>query len=224
MGFFFSSDVVEGLTSVFIPIENEKEFRTIKDFVDNGITLHLIDDPHKTKRYCTNVKIEYNSILDSNVSYCVKETVARDDFFRVEKLANTSISVSDSPYSSGKVDQTTIKLGGKIVYRRTSIYETMYELTYPLMVFSPFYERLSHLYWRFQEIGLDNLWPVKRHYNLPSLSNDKDLEPLIHADEEWKCAFETSQIQVSLYVFSIGNGLALLALTVELILHLQFKI
>lgn len=137
-------------TDMLLSIAKERVFDNYSDLEASNVTLYLREEPAARDE---RIGIVYdNPIISSNVTYIVWSKFGTI-YFMTEMLVWKNISVSVLVYNKFDPLGTKIAIDGKLLARRSDIAEISYVASYWIQPFSPYYERISDLYWRFGECG-----------------------------------------------------------------------
>lgn len=207
----FLSDVV---TDMLVPIEEEHMFNTFVDLRDSNITLYLCYNPVAQNDEMGMYK---NPIILSNVSYQVE---ANDDLGIVHFMGimvnyrNMSVSVPSNNRIS--IYNAKIVIDSKLLARRSDLAERLDLTSYEMKEYSPYYDRISDLYWRFSECGFSNVNKMVLTYY--RYLTEQLLEESVLINKEFKEDSESVDNSISdvlILILSIGVLVSLVALLVE---------
>lgn len=224
-GFFFAIEMSQGVTDFLVPEEVERKFDNFDDLRNNNLTIILMRGPRQRGLFREFGQYK-NAWETSRVNCTVCKRTSYSDSVKEMQLINemmhhknTCVSVSFSPNNVKKYGPS-VRLDFEVLGRRSCLTEEVCIVSYFLQPYSPFYERLSSLYWQFKEKGFDNFHLLK--YNvLANLSNYRILysSQLVEQREEHDIA-ETSIVPLLIVFLVTGLTFALIALFEEILLHL----
>lgn len=163
-GMFFSNELYESMTKILNPVKLERPLSTFEDLRANNVTI-LLDSIPKDRILFNgrcNETIE-NLILKAKVNYVVGKFTLRYSrgITYMLRFLNLSVSVASGSETASSYS-ATIKAFGRLRARRSNMAEHSWIKSILLQKFSPHYERISDLTWRFYECGFSNYLEYKR--------------------------------------------------------------
>lgn len=208
---FFSETVTDSL----VPVEEERVFHTFADLRDNNVTLYLQFEPGTVQMESRHE----NPIISSNVSYQVEsDNAIRMRFLMVKMLNSKNMSIAMVEMSKFALYDSKVVSNGKVLARRSDMREYSYVTSFLILEYSPYFERLSDLYWRFEECGF-SIWSkiveMYAHYYV-----ERDLERSVlknqRSDEDFE-SLDDFTSRACLYVLFFGVTASLVALLAEIV-------
>lgn len=209
----------EAMTDMLVPVEEERSFNTFVDLRESNITLYLCSKP-AAEDEVMHIKYE-NAIILSNVSYQVEQDWVKRMVSMVKKMQRcNNISISVQLRNKWELYGTNIAINGKIFARRSNLIEYCHIFSYPVQDFSPYYERMSDLYWRFNECGFSvhNKLAVQVARNYIGEELDETFQDNASFEEDSE-AIDNLRTDILLYVLLLGVTASLLVLFAELVLY-----
>lgn len=164
-GICIANFVSEALTDTLVPVEEERLFNTFDDLRDSNVTLCLQFKP-TTEHKQLGITHE-NAIVKSGVSFQVEKTSIPRYLELMGEIVNCkNMSVSCYANREFSMYSPKIMIDGKLRARRSHLTECWVLWSYPMQNFSPYYERMSDLHWRFLECGFTNWKKIVTQYYL----------------------------------------------------------
>lgn len=154
-----------------------------------------------------------NPIVSSKLNYKIIDENSSKPLLMGEMVNHKNISVSVPINSALKSYGAKIAMDGKLCVRRSDLLEYLHLYSYRMRDFSPYFERISDVYWRFFEYGfgpynrLIQIY-VKQYY-------EEGVER--HARESDSESTDDFTTHALLYVLSIGIVASLVVLVAEML-------
>lgn len=216
-GFFFSNEFSEAATGIVNPVRIERNFHSFQDLKDSNLTLYLM-----RKYSCHGEESEFviDEIIRANVKYNLITEVNATVFRALSKMLHSKLAMScqNGPETIPWLTDT-FNLDGKTLAKKSYLNEYKVLLSYPVKSYSPFYERMSDLYWRFFEIGDHIYGEYKTYWRLIINQHLYDLYSE-EADDEITEDFDETRMLAYIFfgVSMVGSIAAILALLVEILI------
>lgn len=212
-GIFFATQLSNLVTDALVPGELERSFNCFEDLKSNNVTLWLTEAPGKSNN---------SAIVKSGVNYEVHgdrcAAYQEQMMQRVAGRGDIAITIIFNVYFTEIYGNTVVR-EGKVVARKSQMIEGMTLTSYKVKNFSPFVEKFSDLYWRFEECGFDLLHKYKYIDQMELGRSVRESLPIDVDDEEEEIDNYINTRDI-LIIAVICYSLAFIVLLVE-ILYVQ---
>lgn len=209
VGFFFASDLVNGLTSVAVPQTFERDLQTIDDVSRNNITLLLLIDTHGLiSKYCNKSNVKYKLVGKNSKMYY-------DAIEQMLRLRDVSISSQLLELAGTYVPQKIII--NNVVYARLSnINDEDHNLVYAMKRNQLWFHRFNYYYLKFHECALNYLPKDKSYRDYCYYFFFEKYIKRFQSEVIEETATSTQELDSNLWlIIVLGSVLALSALLIE---------
>lgn len=223
IGFFFGSELTEGLTSANIVMRKERKLENLDDLRLNNITALLnpvgvrYAEKHNKPFKRSGVKLDGRWRKFIHYDYFKKEVIGNLILHQ-----NYSISTAFEEYSGVNFPRTLVD-NNIVLAKRSNIVSEWRTVSLRMIFSNSYVNRVSDIYWRYVEAGLRQTRDDREYKRNSTKAFNKIRDQITgHQDEGEEPLDQMESLSIFVYLITIGPLVSLIVLIFELVLHKFF--